>query len=79
MNPLAYGASRDVTVTFHPKRMLITAAILGMLGVTLSLAIDLERGAAAAGLLAVLAYVFIEVLGFVYPAAWWQQSRNGRS
>lgn len=51
-----------MTITFYPKALLITAVFVVMFGATVLLAIDVGRGIAATGILAVLAYVLVEFL-----------------
>jgi hypothetical protein len=65
-------------VTFYPRALLIAVVFLVMFGATLLLAIDVERGIATAGSLAVLAYVLIEVGWAFNPAAWFR-SRSGKA
>ena len=64
-----------MAVTFYPKRLLGTALGVVALAVVLSLATDLERGAAV-GVAAVLAYIAFEVFFTFNPAIWWRERRN---
>jgi hypothetical protein len=64
--------------TVYPKRLLVTAVFLVVFGATLAVAADVERGLATAGVLAVLAYLFVELFVTFNPAGWWRERRNGR-
>jgi hypothetical protein len=59
-----------VTISFHPKRLLVTAVFIVAFGSVLAAAADVKRGVAV-GALAVLAYVFIEAF-IAFNPAWWQ-------
>jgi hypothetical protein len=56
-----------MTVTVHPKRLLVTAAFLLAFAALLSSATAVTKGVAL-GVLAVLAYVLVEVLITFNPA-----------
>ncbi len=66
-----------MTVTVHPKGLLVTAAFLLAFGVVLSLATGARNGVAMS-FVAVLAYVLIEVLVTFNPAVWWMERRHRR-
>jgi hypothetical protein len=61
--------------SFYPKRLLATAVFIIAFGSVLSVATDLRRGVAV-GILAVMAYLFVEVLIVFNPVVWWQQRRS---
>jgi len=63
-------------LTFQPKSLLVTAIFFATFGTMLAVADDAGSGIAAAGLLAVLAYVAIEVFLTFNPAAWWRERRG---
>lgn len=64
-----------MTVTFYPKRLLLTAVFIVAFGLMLEMATDLRRGVVV-GVLAVCAFVLIELLIVVNPAAWWRSRRE---
>jgi hypothetical protein len=57
-------------VTFYPKGLLFGAIVFAVFGVALTMAVDVERGMAGAGMVAIVAYVLIEAIVSVNPAAW---------
>ena len=64
-----------MTVDFHPKSLLVTALFFVAFGSVLSVASDFKQGAAV-GVLALLAYVFVEMLFAFNPAMWSSERRN---
>lgn len=61
-----------MTASFHPKRLLITAVFVVAFGSVLSVATDSRQGAAV-GVLALLAYLFVEVFITFNPVVWWRE------
>ena len=61
--------------TFYPKRLLAAAIAVVALSVVLSLATDLEHGAAV-GVAAVLAYAGFELFFTFNPGMWWRDGRR---
>ena len=68
-----------MTFTFHPRGLLVTAAFLGGFVALLTLAADVERGVAVAGVLSVVAYLLVDLLIVFNPALWWRERRNGHN
>jgi hypothetical protein len=64
-----------MTVKFHPRALLVTAAFFAVFGVGLLEAVDLRRGVAM-GIVALIAYACIELFIGFNPAIW---RRDGRS
>lgn len=64
-----------MAITFYPKSLFVTAVFIVAFGSMLSVATDLRRGVAA-GVLALSAYLLIEVFVVVNPAMWWRTRRR---
>lgn len=60
--------------TWYPKNLLLAVASFALFAVALHIAIDFRTGAVA-GLLALLAYLTIELGLIVNPAAWGRRDR----
>lgn len=54
--------------TVYPKGLLVTAVFIVVFEATLAVAKDVEHGAAAAGVLSVLAYLLVELFITFNPA-----------
>lgn len=65
-----------MTISFHPKSLAVTVAFLVAFGSALSVATDLRHGVAV-GVVAVLAYLLVEVVIAFNPVVWWR-GRPGR-
>ena len=73
-------AGGAVKITFYPKSLLVAVVVFIMLGATLDLAVTVQQGVAAAGVLGILAYLLIEVMQMgvvVNPAVWRRLWPNG--
>lgn len=67
-----------MAISFYPKRLLATALFIVAFGSVLSVATDLRQGVAV-GLLAVMAYLFVEFLIVFNPVVWWHERRRRQS
>ena len=63
-----------MTVTWHPKNLLLAAAFLVIFAVALNVAIDFRTGTAT-GLAGLLVYLFLDVVLTLHPARWWHERR----
>jgi len=63
------------TVTFNPKGLVATCVFLGVVGLALALARDIEFAAGAAGVASLLAYLFVDVV-FSFNPAYWRERRD---
>lgn len=66
-----------MTVSFHARPLLLTAAFLVAFGAVLSSALDARTGVTV-GVLAVVAYAAVEACLFFQPAALWRGRRAPR-
>jgi hypothetical protein len=69
---LLVGAT--MRVTWYPKNVLVAGALLALFAAALRVAIDFRIGAAT-GLLALMAYMAIEMGLIVNPDAWSRRDR----
>ena len=58
------------TVTFNPKGLVATCVFLGVVGVALALAQDIEVAAGAGAAASLVAYLFVDVVFAVNPGYW---------
>jgi len=61
-------------ITFHPRRLLLTAAFIIGLSAVLSLATS-ERHEGVLGIAGVVAYLLFDIFFTVNPAVWWRGRR----
>lgn len=66
-----------MTVTFHPKRLLVTTAFLAGFGLILARATEVSTAVAGVGAATVIAYVLVELFATFNPAIWggWRRPR----
>jgi hypothetical protein len=63
------GVDTKTTVRFDPKGLVVTCVFLGVVGLALALAHDIEVAAGAGAAVSLLAYLFVDVFFSVNPAA----------
>jgi len=66
-----------VTIAFYPNRLVIAVLFLVIFGCMVGAATDL-RGGLAVGVLALLAYLFVEVCVTFNPPTWWRDRPGHR-
>lgn len=62
------GQDTKTTVTFNPKGFVVTGVFLGIVGLALAPAQDIEVAAGAGAAASLVAYLFVDVVFSVNPA-----------
>src|SRR5687767_1948411 len=63
------GQDTKTTVTFNPKGLVVTGVFLGVIGLALALAQDIEVAAGAGAAASLLAYLFVDVVFSFNPSS----------